>query len=318
MSGRMHHGGLVLALLLAMPVAMAQSDWPTKPIRIYVGSPAGGLPDLVARVVGKPIAEALGQPLIVEARPGAGGNIAAEAAAKAAPDGYSLMLTTVGSHGIAPSLFKNMNFDPTRDFTGVARVVEFPTVLFVGNKVPAKNMREVIAYAKANPGKLNYGSTGPGTLSHLAGVLLAANADIDIVHIPQKTYVAAALGLITGDLHLTFLHVTSAKDATPVAVAGGERFPGLPEVPTLEEFGLKNLRITQWFGYVAPARTPKAILDRFAAEVARSLRNPEVIAQLRNMTAVPAMLGPKEFEEFYLAEISRWAPVVKSSGAKVN
>jgi tripartite-type tricarboxylate transporter receptor subunit TctC len=318
MSARLRQGLCALLLACAAPLALAQADWPTKPIRIFVGSPAGGLPDLVARVVGKPMAEALGQPLIIEARPGAGGNIAAEAAAKSAPDGYSFMLTTVGSHGIAPSLFKNMSFDPLKDFSGVARVVEFPTVLFVSNRVPAKNLHELVAYAKANPGKLNYGSTGPGTLSHLAGVLLSSTAGIDIVHIPQKSYAAAALGLMTGDLHLTFLHVTGAKDALPVAVAGSERFPGMPEVPTFEELGMKNLRITQWFGYVAPARTPRAVIERFAAEVAKSLRTPEVIAQLRQMTAVPAMLPPREFEEFYVGEMSRWAPVVKASGASVN
>jgi tripartite-type tricarboxylate transporter receptor subunit TctC len=264
------------------------------------------------------MAESLGQPIVVEPKPGAGGNIAAEAAAKAAPDGYTFMLTTVGSHGIAPSLFKSLNFDPVKDFMGVARVVEFPTVLFVSGKVPAKSTQEVIAYAKANPGKLNYGSTGPGTLSHLAGVLLASNAGIDIVHIPQKSYAMAQQALAAGDLHITFLHVLSSRDATPVAVASSERFPGLPDVPTFNEIGLKNLRVTQWFGYVTPVRTPQAIVDRFSAEVARALKNPEVIKRLGQMTAVPAMLGPKEFETFYLGEMDRWAPIVKLSGASVN
>jgi len=306
----------VLAALA--PQALAQQDWPNKPIRVFHGAPAGGLPDLIARVVGVPMAEALGQPIVVEARPGAGGNIAAEAAAKSGPDGYTFMLTTVGSHGIAPSLFKSLNFDPVKDFTGVARVVEFPTILFVSGKVAAKSVQEVVAYAKANPGKLNYGSTGPGTLSHLAGVLLASSAGIDIVHIPQKSFAMAQQALAAGDLHITFLHVATSRDATPVAIASGERLVSLPGVPTFEEAGLRNLRVTQWFGFVAPARTPPLIVERFAAEVGKALRNPEVTKRLSQMSAVPAMLGPKEFEAFYLAEIARWSPVVKQSGASVN
>lgn len=310
---------IVLMAATAAPMTTAQESWPNKPIHVLVGSPTGGIPDVIVRILAEPMVKALQQPLIVEGKPGAGGNLAAAAAASAKPDGYTFMLTTVGSHGIGPSLFKKQPFDAVRDFTGVARVVEFPTVLLVSTKLGARTLKEVIAYAKANPGKLNYGSTGPGTLSHLAGVLLAANAGIDIVHIPQRSYAAGQQGLMTGDLHLLFMHVTASKDAVPIAVTGTQRYSGLPDVPTFTESGVRGLdEVTQWMGYVAPSGTPKPIVERFAGEVAKALKDPEVVTRLRNMTAVPAMLPPAEFEAFYKSEIARWAPIVKASGASAN
>jgi len=309
---------LALLALASCSAVNAQSDWPNKPIRIIVGSPAGGLVDVVARIVTQPITESLKQAFVVDAKPGAGGNIAADAGAKARPDGYTFFLTTVGSHGIAKSLFKKLPFDPVKDFVGVARVAEVPTVLMASNKLPARTLQEVVAYAKANPGKLNYGSTGPGTLTHLAAILFATDAGIDMVHVPQRSLADVNRSLMQGDLHLSFLHSNVSPGGHPVAVAGRERFPSLPDVPTFKEAGFNDLQVTQWLGFVAPAGTPRGIVDKFSEEVAKALKNPQVISRLAQLPAAPAMLGPKEFERFYTAEIERWAPVVQKSGASVD
>ena len=297
--------------------ASAQQDWPNRSIRVITGAGPAGTPTLTARIVTEPMSQSLGQPIVVDPRVGAGGNLAADLTAKAAPDGYTFMLATNGSHGIAPSLYQKLPFDSIKDFAGVAKVVEVPTFLFAIDGLKVRTVQELVAYAKANPGKLNYASVGAGSFSHLAGVMFERSADIRLIHVPYKTTVEMLPAIAAGEIHVAFLNARAAKGAIPLAIASQARDELLP-VPTFTELGLKNIELTQWYGFVTAAKTPQPIVERFAAEVQRALRNPELVKRLAGVPAVPAYLGPRAFESFYHGEIAQWAVVVKASGATAD
>ncbi len=308
--------GLLLAAALCSGAAAAQDVWPSRPIRIIVPSPAGGLPDVAARLITKPIGDALGQPLVMDPRPGVAGNIAADLTAKAKPDGYTFLLTTMSTHGIAPSIFKTLPFHPVDDFVAVARVMENPLVLYVSDTTGIKNINDLIAYARANPGKLNYGSVGPGSVSHLAVAMLAAASHLRMVHVPFKGYADVQQGLKSGDLQLAFLPgYTSTPGGTSVAVASRTRFARMPNLPTLVELGMTEVYLGNWFGFVAPAKTPQAIVERFADQLAIAMKDPALLERLQGISAVPSFLRTREFEAFYVGEIARLRPVVAAAGA---
>jgi tripartite-type tricarboxylate transporter receptor subunit TctC len=300
---------------LAQPAA-----WPTRPLRLIVPLTAGGPTDLLARILAQPLGEHLGQPVIIENRPGAGGNIGAEVAAKADADGYTLFLGTSGPLAINTSLYGNLRFDPVKDFAPVMLAASAPFVVVVNPSMPAKTLPELIAYAKQHPGKLNFGSV-PGTAAHLATELFKTMAGVDITQVPYKGAAPATNDLIAGQIDLSFAstpgvvqHIKGGK-LRALAVTSTARLRQLPEVPTLAET-LPGYEASVWYGVVAPARTPQAIVARLNAELTRILQDKAVEQQMLQNDFDPAGSTPEKFGAFIRAETEKWGRVVKSSGAK--
>lgn len=313
---------LVAPSLLALP-ALAQT-WPTKPVRIIVPFTPGGTADTMGRLVGQKLSENLKQTFIVENRPGAGGTIGSDLVAKAAPDGYTLVVSGAASHAIAPALSKKVPFDPIRDFTHIALFGGPPATFAVHPDVPARNLKEFIAYAKANPGKLSYGSPGNGTQGHLFGVQFAQSAGIDMLHVPYKGAGPAVGDLVAGHIQAvsnTFTSVASqmrAGKARGLAVSSKTRLAEFPNVPTFAEQGFPELTGAIWFSLSGPAGMPKEIVQRLNKEVRQILQMPEIREKLKVEAIEPADLDPQAFETFLASEVKRWAPVVKASGAQVD
>ena len=303
---------------------MAADAFPTKPIRIVVPFPPGGPADVLARTVGDRIAAALGQPVVVDNRPGAGGNIGMELVAKAAPDGHTLALAPAGNLTVNPSLYRNVPYDVGRDFAPVTVIAAVPNVLVVNPQVPAKDLAELIAYAKANPGKLNYSSPGPGSGAHLAGELLKSSAGIDIVHVPYSGIAPAVTAVIAGDVQLMFAGAPSALPQVAggklraLAVASPKRIASAPALPTLSEAGLPGFDVTSWYSIVAPAATPPAVVERLQKEIARALTSPDVKAKLTGIGAEPIANTPEEFAAMMRVETAKWSKIVKDANIKVE
>jgi len=303
---------------------MAADAFPTKPIRIVVPFPPGGPADVLARTVGDRIAAALGQPVVVDNRPGAGGNIGMELVAKAAPDGHTLALAPAGNLTVNPSLYRNVPYDVGRDFAPVTVIAAVPNVLVVNPQVPAKDLAELIAYAKANPGKLNYSSPGPGSGAHLAGELLKSSAGIDIVHVPYSGIAPAVTAVIAGDVQLMFAGAPSALPQVAggklraLAVASPMRIASAPALPTLSEAGLPGFDVTSWYSIVAPAATPPAVVERLQKEIARALTSPDVKAKLTGIGAEPIANTPEEFAAMIRVETAKWSKIVKDANIKIE
>lgn len=320
----------ILSGLGALPsIASAQSAttsaqaWPTRPIKLIVPLTAGGPTDLLARILSQPLSERLGQPIIIENRPGAGGNIGADLAAKSDPDGYTLLLGTSGPLAINASLYGNLRFDPIKGFAPVILAATAPFVVTVNPTMAAKTLRELLAYAKQNPGKLNFGAV-PGSAAHLATELFKSTAGINIVHVPYKGAAPATNDLIAGQIDMSFastpgvLPQIKAGKLRALAVTSSERLKVLPDVPTLAESGLDGYSASVWYGVVAPANTPVAIVARLNAELSAILKDPKVLGQMAQNDFDPAGSTPEQFAAFIKAETEKWAKVVKSSGAKVG
>jgi len=292
--------------------------YPAKPIRIVVGPG----PDSLARVIGQKLSAAWGQPVIIDQRGGGGGTISAEAVAKAAPDGYTLLLAT-GTHTINPSLYK-VSYDMVRDFAPVTLLASTPFILAVHPSVPANSVRELIALAKTNPGKLNYGSGGSGTPPHLATELFKTMAGVNIVHVPYKTVAAAITDLVAGQLQVMFtvgpagLPQIRAGRIRGLAVSTAKRSAFAHELPTVAEAGLAGFEVFGWNGLLAPAGTPKPVIAKLHGEIIRALRSPEVRERIAGFGFEPVGNSPEEFGEFVKADIARWAKVAKESGARVD
>jgi len=303
---------------------MAADAFPTKPIRIVVPFPPGGPADVLARTVGDRIAAALGQPVVVDNRPGAGGNIGMELVAKAAPDGHTLALAPAGNLTVNPSLYRNVPYDVGRDFAPVTVIAAVPNVLVVNPQVPAKDLAELIAYAKANPGKLNYSSPGPGSGAHLAGELLKSSAGIDIVHVPYSGIAPAVTAVMAGDVQLMFAGAPSALPQVAggklraLAVASPMRIASAPALPTLSEAGLPGFDVTSWYSIVAPAATPPAVVERLQKEIARALTSPDVKAKLTGIGAEPIANTPEEFAAMIRVETAKWSKIVKDANIKIE
>jgi tripartite-type tricarboxylate transporter receptor subunit TctC len=319
------------AAALAWPIASVAhaQTWPAKPVKIIVPFPAGGTTDILARALGAELSKSLNQPFVIENRGGAGGNVGSELVAQSAPDGYTLLMGTVGTHGINKALYPRLAFDPEKDFAPVTLVAAVPNVLVL-NADKAKlyginNVKDLIAYAKANPGKLNMASSGNGTSIHLAGELFKTMTSTFMVHFPYRGSAPAMQDMLAGNMDLMFdnlpsalPHIKSGK-LKALAVTSSQRSAALPEVPTVEDAaGLKGYEASSWFGLLAPAGTPANIVSRLQQESAKALARPEVKDKLVAQGATPSGNTPAEFTAHIKAEIVKWAKVVKDSGAKVD
>lgn len=309
----------------ALPAAWSTTEYPTKPVRLVVPFPPGGGADILARIIVPYLEKALGQQIVVENKPGAGGNIGAEYVARATPDGYTLLYGTNGTQGINPALYRELRFDPARDLVPVSQMTEIATLLIVNNAQPFKSVPELIKFARANPGKLNYASAGNGTTSHLAGEMLKRAAGVYIVHIPYRGGALAVNDLMGGHVELMIDVMPNAyplaKDgrARGLAVGTAKRVPGATEFPTIAESGLPGFEASAWDGIFVPAGTPAPIVAKLAAAVRTALSDPELIAALRarGATAAPSA-SPEDFARFVAASAERWAGAVKASGARVD
>jgi len=312
-------------LALAAPLASAQSaTYPTKPIRLVVPFPPAGTTDILARAVAQKLSETWGQQVVVDNHPGAGGNIGSDIVAKASPDGYTLLMGTVGTHAINPSLYAKMPYDHVKDFAPVILVAGVPNVLVVNPSLPVKSVPELIAYGKANPGKLNFASSGNGTSIHLSGELFKTMTGIEMTHVPYKGSSPALTDLMGGQVQLMFDNLPSslsfikAGKLRALAVTSAERSATLPELPTLAESGLPGFEASSWFGILAPAGTPKAIVDKINGAVAAWLATPEAKEKLLSQGAISAGGSPDAFAKHIASETAKWAKVVKASGAHVD
>src|ERR1043165_5828646 len=314
----------LLVVVLLLPLSVLAQAYPAKPVRVIVPFPVGGIADIYGRIVAARVSEAWGQPVLVENRTGAGGNIGADLVAKAPPDGYTIGIGSIGTHAVDPTLFSRMPYDAVNDFAPIAHLLEAEGLLVVHPLVPAQTVSELIAYARANPGKLTFASAGMGTASHLAGELFKSMARVDMNHIPYKGNTPAITDLLAGQTSLLFAtmptvlpHVKAGK-LRPLATTGAQRSPPVPDLPTVAEAGLPGFAVTNWVGFFAPARTPPEIVQRWNAETLKIMQTPEMEARLLNEGARFIAMSPEQFGAFVKSEIAKWAPVVKASGARVD
>jgi tripartite-type tricarboxylate transporter receptor subunit TctC len=310
-----------LALLIPAPV-LAQS-WPDHSIRLVVPFPAGGPTDIIARVVGQAMTEALGQPVVIDNRGGAGGVTGTDQVARAAPDGYTLALSSAGALSISPSL-QRMPYNSTKDLAPITLVAKVPELLVVPASSTSKSLEDFIAAAKAKPGAFNFASTGPGGMPHLAAELLKAIAKIDMVHVPYSGAAPAVTDLLGARTEMMFADIpvllphVKAGTLRPLAVGSAQRMPMLPDVPTTAEKGLPAVEAENWYGIVAPAATPPAIVAKLNATIVAALRSPEVREKLVPIGAILVGDTPEEFKAYIISEEKKWAEVVRVSGAKLE
>jgi len=317
---------LVAFLLVSLVApAWAQSQaYPTRPIRIVVPFAVGGIADSFSRAIGQRLNETWGQPVIIENRTGAGGNIGADAVAKAPADGYTLLMSNIGTHAVNVHLFKNMPFDPIRDFVPIAHVLDAEGLLVVHPAVKAATVTEVIALARAQPGKLSYASGGMGTTSHLAGELFKSLAGVDIIHVPYKGNLPAITDLIGGQATMAFAtmptvvpHVKAGK-LRALAVIGNSRTASLPDLPTVAESGLPGFAVSNWIGLFAPAGTPMEIVERINAEVQKIMQAPEMARRLETEGARFFPMSAAQFAEFQRSELARWGKTIREAGIRID
>ena len=314
---------LLVALAFHLPAAWGQA-WPSKPIRIIVPFAPGGPADLLPRLIGPKLTEAWGQPVVVENKPGAGGNIGMDALAKAAPDGYTLVIGPNGNLVVNPHLYPNLPYDVFRDFTPVTLLASFSNVLVVNPEVPAKTVPELIALAKAKPGALSYGSPGTGSQAHLGGDFLKLMAGIDIIHVPYNGTAPAMRDLLGGQISFMFAQTSSALPQVQsgklraLGVASARRSAQLPDVPTIAESGLPGFEAVSWYALLAPAGTPKEIVTRLQAEIARILQLPDIREKLALQGGEPVGNTPEQLSSMLKSESSRYADIVKRANIKAE
>ena len=317
---------LALACLAAVALSGAHAQgYPSKPVRIIVPYPAGGGIDIMSRLIGQRLAQRLGQSVVVENKPGAGTLVAAETVARAAPDGHTLLVTTDATITINPHLYAKLPYDPVKDFAPITQLVLLNQMLLANPQVPASNLKELIAYAKANPGKLNYASYGVGSQPHLAMEILKNQAGIDIVHVPYKGIPQAVPAAIAGEVQLTFSGAASSQAhikagrLKALAIGGTKRLGIVPDVPTFAEAGFPDVPANAWFGLFAPAGTPREVIATLHAEVTRILRDPDFLQKEILAKGYELVAGtPEEFAAFLVADSKRNAVAVKISGARAE
>jgi len=314
--------GLVAVCVVSLQ-ALAQ-DYPSKPIRFVVPFPPGGPSDIISRVVGQKMQELLGQLIIIDNRAGAGGVLGTDNVAKSEPDGYSIALASAGALAISSSLQEKMLYDPLKDLAPITLVAKVPELLVASTKVPAANLKELIALAKAKPGTINYGSTGPGSMPHLAGELLRISAQIDIVHVPYRGAAPAINDLVGHQVQIMFLDVPvllpqiQAGAIKALAVGGRLRVPSLPDLPTMNELGYPQIEADNWYGLVAAAKTPRPIIAKLNAAAVAAIKTSEVQEKLAPQGAILIGGAPEEFADYIRSEIAKWSKVVQAAGIKVN
>ena len=315
--------GFATVLLCFAALVQAQ-PYPVKPIHFIVPFPPGGGNDTVARAIAQQLGPDLGQPVVIDNRPGAGGSVGAELAAKSPPDGYTLFLAGVGSHAVNPNLHARLAYDPVRDFTPITLVATAPSVLVVNPAVPARTIAEFTAYARANPGKLNYASNGNGSAAQLAAAMYESMANVRMVHVPYKGIAPALTDLLSGEVQLMFgtvvalvPHIQAGK-LRALAVTSRKRSALLPEVPSLAESGLPDYEAGSWYGVMAPAGTPREIVERLHGAIARALKQPDVAQRLAAEGAIVIGSTPAEFGAHIKAELARVGNVVRGAGIRIE
>ena len=310
-------------LLMAVLPAQAQ-NYPSKPIRIIVAYTPAGTTDILARAIGQKMSESWSQPVIVENRPGAAGNIGTELAAKATPDGYTLIMGTAGTHGINVSLYRKLNWHSLRDFAPVSLAAMVPNIMVVNNSLPIKSVKELIAYAKANPGKLSYGSPGNGSTAHLSMELFKSMTGTNLVHIPYKGSAGVLADVMGGQIAVTidnmpvYLPQVKAGKIRALAVSPAKRSTAAPDIPTIAEAGVPGYDSGAWFGLLAPAGTPRAIVEKLSVETARILKLPDVSKRISELGAEPVGSTPAQFTALIKDEIAKWAKVIKDANVELQ
>lgn len=313
------------AAALALPwAARAQANWPERPLRFIIGGAAGGASDIFLRMMEARLREKLGQPLVIDPRPGAGGMVGAEVTARAAPDGYSFYINHIASHGIGPTLYRRLAFDPLRDLPGVARIASMPNVLIVKGDGPVRSVAELVAFIRANPTRSNFSSAGSGTSSHLSGVLFGQRMGVEVQHVPYRGTAPSMAAVLNGEVLFAIDNAPASRQQVlagmlrALGVSTAARASTMPEIPTLQEQGVPQFDVASWYGIAAPAAVPRPIIERLGAEVVAALNDPAVAQRIRDYGAEPVPLGPAAYDAFMLAEKELWAPVVRASGVTVD
>ena len=308
----------------ALPQMASAQAYPTKSITIVVPFSAGGTTDILARIMGQYLSNELGQPVVIDNRGGAGGNVGTQLVSRAAPDGYTLLMGTVGTHAINASLYKNLPYNHVKDFVPLSRVAMVPNLLVAHPSQPFRSVPELVAYAKANPGKINYASSGSGTSIHLSAEMFKSMAQVFMVHIPYRGSAPAIADLLGGQTAIMFDNMPSALPhvkagkLVPLAVTTAQRSPELPNVPTVAEMGIPGYEATSWFGLFAPAGTPAPVVQKLNATIVKALNDPAVKQRIAEQGALPNPETPEQFAAFIEKETAKWAAVVKASGASVD
>jgi tripartite-type tricarboxylate transporter receptor subunit TctC len=315
---------IALAVGMLIPGLVMAQSWPSKPMRIVIAQAPGSATDVISRVVANPLSEALGQPIVIDARPGAGGVLGTEVAARSAPDGYTLFMANNSTHGSNPAVYAKLPYDAVKDFAPVSFVASVPYVLVVDPALPVKSVQEFVAYAKARPGKLNYASAGNGSTHHFCGELLKSMTGIDLQHIPYKGSGPGIAGLLGGEVSMMFSNVADigsqikAGKVRALAVTAQRRAATLPEVPTMAEAGLPDFIVTSWFGLLVPAGTPAPIVARLNAETVKVLGRAEVKATLAQQGLEVASSSPEAFAAHIKSEIARFTQIARAAGIKAE
>ena len=323
MRWRLKHFLLIIAAASVVSPALAET-WPTRPIRFIVPFAPGGGGDVVGRIIGQRLGEQLGKPLIIDNRGGAGGTLGCELAAKAAPDGYTLLLGNVGPIAVGPALYPKLPYDPVRDFAPVTMIASFANILVANTGLPFKSVQELVAYAKSRPGKLNFGSAGTGTSTHLAGELFKSVAGIDVVHVPYKGGAAALTDVIAGQVAYYFgtlpssLPLAKAGKLRALGVTSLQRSPAAPDVPTIAESGYRGFETAAWYGLMFPAGTPREIIAKTNSATMAVLALPDIRDRLVQEGSEPMGNTPAHFGAYVKAEIAKWSGVVKAANLKAD
>lgn len=314
----------IAAIIGSAPLPAQAQNYPSKPIRYVVPFPPGGTTDIISRLIAQKLTESLGQPVIVENKAGAGGVVGTDSVAKALPDGYTILMGASGPIAISPSLLKNIPYDPIKDFAPITTVAVVPTMLVVNPSVPANSVRELIALAKARPGRLSFASTGNGATPHMAGELFKLATNTDILHVPYKGSSPAVNDLIGGQTSMMFEQITAVLPHVKsgrlraLGVGGLRRSSALPDMPTISEAGVPGFDVSSFFGVLAPSGTPAAIVSKLNAEIVRILSTPEMREKLTAQGAEPETSTPEQFAARIKAEIEKWAEVIRKSGVKAD
>ena len=315
---------VALAVAFLLAAAASAQTYPAKPVRLIVPFPAGGGSDVIGRILGQKLGDRIGQQVVVDNRAGAGGSIGTEAVVRSPPDGYTVVLASTSEIAINPSLYSKLAYDTVKDLAAVAMVAATPMVVIIHPSFPVKNMKDLIALAKAKPGAINVASAGTGTITHLSGELFRSMVNVTWTHVPYKGAPPALTDLASGQVQVMFSSLPAAmafirsNRVKPIAVSGRTRADTLPEIPTVIESGVPGYEVEYWYGIFAPSATPRDVLTKLGDEIAQSIRQPETITNLANQGAVPGRLTQAQFADFVKAEVAKWGNVVRLSGARAD
>lgn len=304
--------------------ARAQPAWPDRPVRFVIGGSAGGVSDILLRILENRLRESLGQPIVLDPRAGAGGMVGAEIIARGPADGYNFYINHIASHGIGPTLYKRLSFDPLKDLPGVARLAAMPNVLIVKGDSPHRSLGDLVAFIRANPQRATFASAGTGTSSHLSGVLLGLRIGVETTHVPYRGTAPSMAAVLNGEVLFNIDNAPASRQQVlagmvrALAVSTAERASTMPELPTMQEGGVADFDVASWYGIAAPSAVPRPIIERLGQIFTTALREPALAQRIRDFGAEPAPLGPAEYDAFMRQQVAIWAPVVRASGASVE